>query len=118
QSYASVNRFKLTISFGVLVLVLVPSLAFIIWRMRSSPKPGLDSMKLPSPPPTINMDNLTIAENIGRGQYGRVHLGTLLNQSVAVKLFSSQNYQNYLSEEYIYCLPFMDHPHLPKLIGM
>ncbi|GIY57408.1 bone morphogenetic protein receptor type-2 [Caerostris extrusa] len=117
QSYSSVNRFILTISFGVIVLVLVSSLAFIIWHLCSSSKPSLDSMKLPSPPPTINMDNLTIAENIGRGQYGRVHLGTLLNQSVAVKLFSSQNYQNYLSEKYIYCLPFMDHPHLPKLIG-
>ncbi|GIX99538.1 bone morphogenetic protein receptor type-2 [Caerostris extrusa] len=121
--HASVNRFNIAmIVLGATMLVLAPILAFIAWRLcSSSPKPSPDSVHLMEPPlppsPTFNIDNLKIAENVGRGRYGRVHRGTLLNQSVAVKLFSSQHRQNYLNERYIYCLPFMDHPCLPKLIG-
>lgn len=104
---------------SVAFLLVIICVAWI--RCSSTPKPSPDSVHLMEPPlppsPTFNIDNLKIAESIGRGRYGRVFRGTLYNQSVAVKIFSSQHRQNYLNERYIYCLPFMDHPCLPKLIG-
>ncbi|XP_042899660.1 bone morphogenetic protein receptor type-2-like isoform X2 [Parasteatoda tepidariorum] len=109
-------------SISVVLVIVTIFVLYCAYRMcSSSQKPSPDSVCLMEPPqppsPTFNIDSLKIAESIGSGRYGRVFRGTLYNQSVAVKIFSSQHRQNYLNERYIYCLPFMDHTCLPKLIG-
>lgn len=94
----------------------------VTYHLCSTPsKSSLDSVHLMEAPlpssPSFNLDSLKILESIGRGRYGSVFHGTLNNESVAVKIFSSQSRQYYLNERSIYCLPFMDHPCLPKIFG-
>ncbi|XP_054715949.1 bone morphogenetic protein receptor type-2-like [Uloborus diversus] len=105
-----------------LALMLVLAVCILYRLCPATRKPGPDAAHLIEPPlppssPTFNIDSLKIAESVGRGRYGHVFRGTLYNRSVAVKIFAAQHRHNYLNERYIYCLPFMDHPCLPKLIG-
>ncbi|KAG8182062.1 hypothetical protein JTE90_013992 [Oedothorax gibbosus] len=105
----------------IISAILLVAIALVVIMCRPTQKPNPDSVHLKEPilppSPTFNLENLNIAESIGHGRYGRVFRGVLYGQSVAVKIFPSQHRNNYLNERFIYCLPFMEHSCLPKLIG-
>ncbi|XP_047457637.1 bone morphogenetic protein receptor type-2-like isoform X2 [Mugil cephalus] len=66
----------------------------------------------------VDMDNLKLLELIGRGRYGAVFRGFLNERCVAVKLFSSANWQNYANERAVYFLPLLQqHDNIAHFMG-
>uniref|UniRef100_A0A8C4Q380 receptor protein serine/threonine kinase n=1 Tax=Eptatretus burgeri TaxID=7764 RepID=A0A8C4Q380_EPTBU len=53
---------------------------------------------------------------VGRGCYGNVWMGQLIDQCAAVKQLSLNNRQNFLNERDIYRLPMMEHENIARFI--
>lgn len=54
---------------------------------------------------------------IGRGRYGAVYCGSLDERSVAVKVFTAANRQNFLNECSIYRLPLLEHDNIARFVA-
>ncbi|RVE58530.1 hypothetical protein OJAV_G00210130 [Oryzias javanicus] len=65
---------------------------------------GADVMEAANAEATREDGSLKLLELIGRGRYGAVFRGSLNGQRVAVKVFSSANRKNFLSERSMNCL--------------
>lgn len=66
---------------------------------------------------SINVEDLTLDEIIGKGRYGTVWKGRLGNLTVAIKTVSNENKHVLVNECRIYSLPFMAHSSLPQYYG-
>ncbi|KAK2840485.1 hypothetical protein Q5P01_014225 [Channa striata] len=67
---------------------------------------------------SVDLSHLKLLELIGRGRYGAVYRGCLNERCVAVKLFSSSNWQNYVNERSIYCLPLLQqHDNIARFLA-
>ena len=107
---------------------------FSIWiiRKKSIAKNKRRSDKLKSvltlePPgkPSIQQNatncfykDITLLESIGEGRYGRVVKALYNDQQVAVKIFSSSDYDSYKREEAIYMIPSLSRESILKCIGV
>lgn len=67
--------------------------------------------------PSFDLETLKLEQLIGHGRYGSVYNGTLLGETVAIKVFAAQHRQYYVNERAIYMEPFMEHPSLPRFFG-
>ncbi|XP_042902460.1 bone morphogenetic protein receptor type-2 isoform X2 [Parasteatoda tepidariorum] len=111
--------------FIIIAVVFASFFSFIVflwYRFACTvPKRSNESLHLmEAPPPSspnFDLDTLKIQELCSRGRYGAVYRACLNDQSVAVKRFTHQNQQHFLSERAIYVLPFIEHSSIPKFIG-
>ncbi|XP_061432374.1 bone morphogenetic protein receptor type-2-like isoform X2 [Lethenteron reissneri] len=69
------------------------------------------------PYPSIDTNKLMLIEQIGRGRYGAVWKGVLDECTVAVKVTSLENRQNFLNEREIYRLPLVAHGNITRFIA-
>ncbi|KAK2905554.1 hypothetical protein Q8A73_009497 [Channa argus] len=80
---------------------------------------ALDVMEAANTESAVNLDHLVLLELIGRGRYGAVYRGSLNERCVAVKLFTSVNWQNYVNERSIYCLPLLQqHDNIARFLAV
>ncbi|KAM4608729.1 bone morphogenetic protein receptor type-2-like [Polymixia lowei] len=104
-----------------IAVVLIVGLFFGYRMLTGNHKQGLhnpDVMEAATTEPAVDLDNLKLLELIGRGRYGTVYRGSLNERSVAVKVFSYANRQNYVNERSIYRLPLLrEHSNIARFHG-
>ncbi|KAM7375210.1 hypothetical protein PAMA_014343 [Pampus argenteus] len=105
----------------VSVLAVVAVAAFFGYRMmHGHGKQGLHNlnmMEAAGSESSLDLDNLKLLELIGRGRYGAVYCGSLDERSVAVKVFTAANRQNFLNECSIYRLPLLEHDNIARFVA-
>ncbi|KAK9972878.1 hypothetical protein ABG768_023640 [Culter alburnus] len=108
--------FALTTVSMVAVLVILIFFAYRMLRGRGKHSlHTLDILETSLSPPSLDLDNLTLLELIGRGRYGTVYRGSLEDRSVAVKVFISTNRQQFTNERMIYRL-LLDHENVARFL--
>ncbi|XP_005165892.1 bone morphogenetic protein receptor type-2a isoform X1 [Danio rerio] len=101
-----------------MVAVLVILLFFGYRMLRGRGKHSLHTLNILETalsPPSLDLDNLTLQELIGRGRYGTVYRASLDDRSVAVKVFISANRQQFTNERMIYRL-LLDHENIARFL--
>ncbi|KAL2080874.1 hypothetical protein ACEWY4_022727 [Coilia grayii] len=101
------------------VVVLIVALFFGYRMLTGNRKQGLhnmDMMEAAASEPSLDLDSLKLLELIGRGRYGSVFKGSMDERTVAVKMFSYGNRQNFLNERAIYRTPLMEHDNIARFI--
>uniref|UniRef100_A0AAY4AH68 receptor protein serine/threonine kinase n=1 Tax=Denticeps clupeoides TaxID=299321 RepID=A0AAY4AH68_9TELE len=101
-----------------MVAVLVV-MTFLGYRMlRGDGKRGLhnmDMLETSTSQPSLDLNSLKLQELIGRGRYGAVYRGSLDEQPVAVKIFSSLNYQPFANERRMYRI-LLEHENVARFL--
>ncbi|XP_021341676.1 uncharacterized protein LOC110442406 isoform X2 [Mizuhopecten yessoensis] len=93
---------------------------FLLYKLfPGARKPPTDLLAEVEAPPSSGLDlsTLKLCTQICHGRYGDVWSGFLGESPVAVKIYSSNHKQIYLSEKSIYTLPFFEHENLLKFYG-
>ncbi|XP_063788314.1 bone morphogenetic protein receptor type-2 [Pseudophryne corroboree] len=105
---------------SVSVLAVLIVVFFFVYRIFGEDrKQGIHSMNMmeaATSEPSLDLDNLKLLELIGRGRYGSVYKGSLDERSVAVKVFSFNNRQNFINERSIYRTPLLEHDNIAHFI--
>uniref|UniRef100_A0A8C7N1I9 receptor protein serine/threonine kinase n=1 Tax=Oncorhynchus kisutch TaxID=8019 RepID=A0A8C7N1I9_ONCKI len=102
-----------------IVAVLIVALFFGYRMLSGDRKQGLhnmDMMEAAASEPSLDLDSLKLLELIGRGRYGSVYKGSLDERTVAVKMFTYQNRQNFVNERAIYRVPLLEHDNIARFI--
>ncbi|XP_058259033.1 bone morphogenetic protein receptor type-2a isoform X4 [Hemibagrus wyckioides] len=101
-----------------MVAVLVVLVFFCLRVLRGRGKQSLHNLNMLEAafsPPSLDLDSLKLLELIGRGRYGSVYRGSLDERSVAVKVFSSANRQQFVNERSVYRL-LLDHDNITHFL--
>lgn len=121
ESYHQYKQKTIIISMvSVCSVALITIGLFLLYRLiLASHKPPADSLPQAEAPPSSGLDlsTLKLCNQVCHGRYGNVWSGMMGDTIVAVKIYSSNHKQIYLSEKYIYSLPFFDHENLLKFYG-
>ncbi|XP_033732873.1 uncharacterized protein LOC117322207 [Pecten maximus] len=93
---------------------------FLLYKLfpgtRKPPNDLLTEVETPSSS-GLDLSTLKLCNQICHGRYGDVWSGCMGDTPVAVKIYSSNHKQIYLSEKSIYTLPFFEHENLLKFYG-
>lgn len=105
---------------SVCSVALITIGVFLLYKLfpgtRKPPSDLLNEVEA-QPSSGLDLSILKLCNQICHGRYGDVWSGFMGETPVAVKIYSSNHKQIYLSEKSIYTLPFFEHENLLKFYG-